>query len=250
MRIPRPFRMLAPALLAPALLLAVSLAPAVANAGTVKGTVRLPEAARGGRQHRGYWRLENGTVPVRGASKQQAGAVVVIEGISGTHAPPARTHTVEITNLDATPRVVVVGPGSVVEFKNVGKITHELSTPGNSSLMPIERLNPGTFRHQKFMAPGGYLVRCNEYPHLAISVVVVDSSYNAVLTDKGAFNIPNVPDGDAKLKVWAMGRWIHQQAINVGSKEDLAIKVATPKDAKESDSKEPESKDEAAPGTE
>ena len=75
--------------------------------------------------------------------------------------------------------------------------------------MPIERLNPGTFRHQKFGVPGGYLVRCSEYPSVAISVIVVDSPFFAVVDDRGAFSIPGVPDTKATLKVWAGGRWVY-----------------------------------------
>jgi len=237
MTTPRTFRTLASALV----LLSLGLGP-VAVAGNVKGTVRLPEALRAGRQHQGYWRLENGNVPVRSApSKSQS--VVVLDGISGTHPPPAKTVTVEISGLDAQPRVVVIGPGSVVEFKNVGKVTHELSTPANTTLMPIERLNPGTFRHQKFGAPGGYVVRCSQYPHLAISVLVVESPFFAMPDEKGAFSIPGAPDTKAKLKVWSQGRWVHEQDIDASSKQDLTIRVAAPKNAKESESKEADSKD-------
>ncbi|MEO8213221.1 MAG: hypothetical protein ABI560_08510 [Myxococcales bacterium] len=214
-----------------------------AAAGTVKGTVRLPEVARGSRLHQGYWRLENGNVPVRAASGK-ASAVVVLDGISGVHAPPPRTVTVEIAGLDAQPRLVVVGPGSVVEFKNVGKTTHELSTPADVSVMPVERLNPGTFRHQKFGAPGGYLVRCSEYPHLAISVIVVESPFYAVVDEKSEFQIPGaVPDGKANLKVWAMGRWVHQQSIETTGKQDLKVKVEPPRNGKEAESKDPEARE-------
>jgi plastocyanin len=215
----------------------------LAWAGSVKGTVRLPDTNRGGRLHPGYWRLENGNVPVRPAAGK-AGAVVVLDGISGTHAPPAKTVTVEIAALDAQPRVVVIGPGSVVEFKNVGKTTHELSMPADVSFMPIQRLNPGTFRHQKFNVPGGYLVRCSDYPHLTVSVIVVDSPYYAMVDDKGAFQIPaGVPDGKANLKVWSMGRWVHQESVDTTSKQDLTVRVKSQKNGKESDSKDPDSKD-------
>src|SRR5262245_48688561 len=107
-----------------------------ALAGTVKGTVRLPDPSRVGRMHQGYWRLENGTVPVKAATGK-ATAAVVLEGISGVRPPPAKTVTVEISGLEANPRIVVVGPGSVVEFKNTGRITHELSTPADVSFMPV-----------------------------------------------------------------------------------------------------------------
>jgi plastocyanin len=235
MTTPRISRTLAFALLP--LLLGAGLASS-AQAGNVKGALHLPEALRAGRQHLGYWRLENGNVPVRSApSKTQA--VVVLEGISGTHPPAPRTVTVEISGLDAQPRVVIIGPGSVVEFKNVGKVTHELSIPANTTLMPIERLNPGTFRHQKFGLPGGYVVRCSQYPHLAISVIVVDSPFYAIADEKGAFFIPGVPDVRANLKVWTQGRWVHEHEIDTASKQDLSIRVAATRSERDGE-KEPE----------
>jgi plastocyanin len=240
MMIPRLMRTFARAVLFATVALSIE---AAAVAGTVKGTVRLPESARAGRMHQGYWRLENGNVPVRpGASK--SGTVIVLEGISGVHAPPPKTVTVEIAGLDAQPRLVVVGPGSVVEFKNLGKTVHDLSTPADVSVMPVERLNPGTFRHHKFGIPGGYLVRCSEYPHLAISVIVVDSPYYAVADERGMFQIPGaVPDGKATLKVWSMGRWLHEESVDTTGKQDLMVRVAAAKNAREPESKESESKE-------
>lgn len=207
---------------------------APAFAGTVKGTVRLPDSVQSGRMNQGYWRLENGNVPVRASSKK-GGAIVVLEGVSGARPPTPKTVTVEIAALNATPRFVVVGPGSVVEFKNQGKITHELSVPADQTLMPTERLNPGTFRNQKFGVPGGYLVRCSEYPSLAISVIVVDSPYYAVVDERGGFTIPGVPDTKANLKVWAGGRWAYAQSIDTSSKTDLAIRVSSAKASKEAE---------------
>jgi len=231
--------------LVPLLLLAL---PLPAFAGTVKGTVRVPDTVRSGRMNQGYWRLENGNVPVRPSSKK-TGTIVVLDGISGTHPPPPKTVTVEIAGLGATPRFVIVGPGSVVEFKNTGKITHELSVPADETLMPIERLNPGTFRHQKFGVPGGYLVRCSEYPSLAISVIVVDSPYYAVVDDKGAFSIPGVPDGKANLKVWAGGRWAHEESIETNGK-DLSIRIESAKSANQPEAKETEGKEGDSEGKE
>src|SRR5256885_440831 len=132
----------------------------LAQAGTVKGVVHLADEAGSTRLYQGYWRLENGNVPVQSAGGAKAETVVVLEVSKDTHAPAARTVTIEIGGLDARPRLVILGPGSVVELKNTGRVTHEFSTPDNPSLMPVERLNPGTFRRQEFKVPGGYVIQC------------------------------------------------------------------------------------------
>jgi plastocyanin len=226
--------------LVPLLLVTLPSLPSVA--GTVKGSVRVPDSIRSGRMNQGYWRLENGNVPVRPSTKK-LGTIVVLDGVSGAHPPPPKTVTVEISALSAQPRFVVVGPGSVIEFKNTGKITHELSVPADETFMPIERLNPGTFRRQKFGVPGGYLVRCSEYPSLAISVVVVDSPYYAVVDDRGTFTIPGAPDTKANLKVWAGGRWAHEETVDTASHQDVSIRIESAKTSKEPEAKDVEGKE-------
>ena len=196
--------------------------PAVA--APVRGTVSLPGDLKSPRRHRGYWRLENGIVPV-GGTGSRADTVVVLTGVKG-QAPPPRTVTVDISGLAAAPPLVVVGEGSVVELKNSDRVPHDLAIPDMPSLMPVERLAPGALRRQKFLASGGYAIRDGEYPHLVISVVVVGSPHFAMPDDKGAFKMPDAPDGKATLKVWSAGRWVHEQEVEVGPKsDDLRIKV-------------------------
>jgi hypothetical protein len=205
-----------------------SAAPAQAAGFTIKGTVKLPEGARSTRLYSGYWRLENGNVPVQTTGGVKAETLVVLQDIKGAKPPPARTVTVEIGGLDAHPRLVTMGPGSVLEIKNTGKMTHELSIPDNTQLMPIQALAPGAARHVKFDTVGGYLVRDAEYPHLMISVIVVDSPYTSTLDERGGFTISGVPDAKVKLRVWTRGAWVTEQDVDASKKEDLTIKVAAP----------------------
>ena len=199
-----------------------------AGAASVKGVVRLPEGARSTRLFQGYWRVENGNVPVQSGGGAKAETAVVLFGVNGAHPPAARTVTIEIGGLDARPRLVVVGPGSVLEFKNTGKVTHEFSTPDQPSVMPIERLPPGGMRRQIFGAVGGYMVQCAEYPHITISVLVVDSPFFSTLDEKGNFSIPNLPDGKVTLKVWTRGRWAHEMEIETAKSDDLTVRVPDP----------------------
>jgi hypothetical protein len=210
-------------------------APALAAGFTIKGTVKLPEGSRSTRLYSGYWRLENGNVPVQTTGGVKAETVVVLADIKGAKAPPARTVTVEIGGLDAHPRLVIMGPGSVLEIKNTGKMTHELSTPDNTQLMPIQALGPGSARHVKFETVGGWVIRDAEYPHLMISVIVVDSPYYSTLDERGGFSVAGVPDPKVKLRVWTRGAWATEQDVDASKKEDLTIKVAAPneKDAAE-----------------
>jgi plastocyanin len=206
-----------------------------ARAGTLRGNVKMPDGARSTRLFQGYWRLENGIVPVQNSGGAKAETVVVLENLKGK-APAARTVTVEIGGLDARPRLVIVGPGSVVEIKNTGKMRHELSTPETPQIMHLETLPPGATRRQKFDALGGFVIRDSEYPHMMVSVIVVDSPYYATLDEKGSFSIASVPDGKATLKVWTRGRWAAEQEVDTASvgKEELQVRVSAGKESQES----------------
>jgi hypothetical protein len=204
--------------------------PGAAWAAPVRGTVAAPEDVKSGRRHQGYWRVESG-VPGAPVATSKGDTVVLVTGVKGTP-PPARTITVEISGFQTmnvglgTPQTTwVVGEGSVVEFKNSDRVAHDLSIPEMPELMPVERLVPGQIRRQRFATAGAYTVRCSEYPHLTASIVVVASPFYAVADEKGGFKIAEVPEGKATLKVWSHGRWIHEEAVEVGPKTaDLRIK--------------------------
>jgi hypothetical protein len=135
---------------------------------------------------------------------------------------------VEMGGLDAHPRLVITGPGSVLEIKNTGKVRLDMSTPETPSVMPLEQLPPGATRRVKFDALGGYAIHDAEYPHILISVIIVDSPFFATIDEKGSFTIPGLPDGKAHLKVWARGKWAAEQEVDTNSKDELVVKIAAP----------------------
>ncbi len=200
---------------------------APAWAAPVRGTVQLPAELKTGRKLRGYWRLENGIVAVAPPANKSE-TVVVLSGVKGGQPLPARTVTVDLNGFQAVPWTVVVGEGSVVEFKNSDRVPHDLSLPDLPSLMPLERLSPGALRRQRFLTTGGYAVRDSEHPHLVISVLVVASAYHDSVDERGGFKIADVPEGKATLKVWSGGAWVHEQEIEVGPRSDaLQVKVSS-----------------------
>jgi plastocyanin len=211
------------------LLLAAALAAGLggsglASAAIVKGTVYLPAELKTGRTFFGHWRVENTTVAVQPAALR-GGTVVLLVGPQFQAVPP-KNASVEISGLQATPATVVISEGTVVEFKNSDKVSHDLSTPGLPQVMPPERLSAGTVRKQRFATPGEFIVRCTEYPHIIVSVIVTNSPLFAIVDDKGAFKIADVPEGHATLKVWSGGRWVKEADVDVPARGlDLTVKV-------------------------
>jgi plastocyanin len=195
-----------------------------AAAATVKGSVVLPAELKNARSFVGHWRVENTNVAIQPASLR-GGTVVMLVGPQYQAVPPKNV-SVEISGLQAIPAAVVVSEGTVVEFKNADKVTHDLSTPGKPQIMPPERLSAGTVRKQRFSAAGEYLVRCTEYPHIVVSVIVTNTPLFSVVDDKGGFRINDVPEGHATLKVWSGGRWVKQAEVEIPARGlDLTVKV-------------------------
>jgi plastocyanin len=204
----------------------------LALAATVKGTVSLPAEMKTGRRFIGHWRVENTNVAVQRADLR-GGTVVLLVGPQFQAVPPKHV-SVEITGLQASPAALVISEGTVVEFKNLDKVSHDLSTPDAPGVMPPERLSSGTVRKQRFTTAGEYLVRCTEYPHIVVSVIVTSSPLFGVMEDKGGFKIADAPEGHATLKVWSNGGWVHEQEIDIPARGlDLSIKVRGSSSAKE-----------------
>lgn len=195
-----------------------------AAAAPVRGTVSLPPEFKVPRRFVGHWRVDYASVASQSSSP--VGTVVLVTSAQA-QAVVAGTASVEIVGLQANPSVVVVGEGSVVEFRNSDKVAHDLSIPGRTDLMPPARLGAGSIRKQRFGAGGEFVVRCSEYPHIVVSIIVTSSPFFDLVDDKGHFKLADVPEGKATLKVWSHDRWVHEQEIDVPAKGlELAVKVS------------------------
>jgi hypothetical protein len=204
----------------------VSLSAPVSHAESVKGRVTLSETLENGRRFPGYWRVENGSVPIT-APVNPDPPVVVMTDVKG-QAPEARTFSVDIAGFTVNKPTLLIGVSSVVEIRNGDKVPHDLSIPGQEALMPLERLAPGTLRRQKFPVAGTYEIRSAQFPHLSIAVIVVDNPFAVACDAKGNFKLPDMPEGKATLKIWARGQIVHEQTVDVqNSMKALQIDVAS-----------------------
>jgi hypothetical protein len=197
-----------------------------AHAATVKGTVIVPPEPHPS----DTWRVENGILPVAPRAADLRGEAVVVLEPDGARpspeAPPA-TVSVELHGLRLDPRVVAVPLGATVEFKNSDRVLHTLYVERLTTLMAPAPTPPGQVRAQRFLAPGEYRILDEEYPHIAGTVVVVDTPYLAAVDDRGAFRV-EVPEGRYTLRVFCGGAWLASRPLEVGSHTAEVVVHATP----------------------
>jgi hypothetical protein len=194
----------------------VSTLTPTARAATVKGTVIVPPEPHPS-DAQAHWRVENGVLPVVPRGLDVRGEVVVVLDPEG--APklpePAPTVTLELHGLRLDPRAIAVPVGATVEFKNSDRVSHTLYAERLPTLMPPEPTAPGQVRAQRFLAPGEYRILDEEYPHIAGTVVVVDTPYVAAVDERGAFRI-EVPEGRYTLRAFCRGAWMASRPLEVG----------------------------------
>lgn len=197
-----------------------------AAAATVQGNILLPEGFQTDVDNTpSLWLLENGVVPIRPPlTDPRTHMAVVLEGGVGASAPPARV-VVELADMQVTPRIVPIGTGGTVEFHNEDRVAHSLYVVDDERV-PRQPQAPGATRTVKFASPGVYVVRCQDFPHVRGTVLVLPSGRYAVPKAGGAFVVDDVPAGAYTLRVWYAGKNIYEQPLDVQeSSANLVIKL-------------------------
>jgi plastocyanin len=120
--------------------------------------------------------------------------------------PPGNGHTYQIhqRNREFVPHVLVVPTGSVVEFPNDDKETHNVFSPnGPPEQFDLGRTNTdpkGPGHH--FEDPGEVEMYCDIHKDMWAKIKVVDSPYVAQVVD-GKYSFGSVAPGTYKVVAWA-----------------------------------------------
>jgi hypothetical protein len=201
----------------------VLLAAAGAVASPVRGSLKLPERSRAAEPLSGYWRVENGVLPVAQAPESPS-AVVVLEPSAQAKSNPTSI-TVELHGLRMEPKLLALPLGTTVVFKNSDRVPHTLYVAGNASIMAPVPTPAGQNRQQQFSTVGEFRIRDEEYPHISAMMVVTASPYTAIVEPSGAFKL-EAPEGHYTARVWWHGDWVLTQSVNVSHGAELRLVVA------------------------
>jgi len=165
----------------------VALCPAVSNAATVTGEVRLLESKDSAVKKKGdfssvaVWLIPLGESAVHGVHKH-----------------------VQMLQKDKkfVPHVLPIETGTTVDFPNLDPIFHNAFSNFNGQIFDVALYPPGTSRKVVFERPGIVRVFCNIHPSMSAIIVVVNSNAFATTDPRGGYVIPNVRPGRYELHVF------------------------------------------------
>jgi len=104
-----------------------------------------------------------------------------------------------------SPHLLVVPPGSTVDFPNKDPFFHNVFSLFEGKRFDLGLYESGTTRSVKFDRTGVSYIFCNIHPQMNAIVISLDTPYYAIVGNSGEARIPRVEPGDYQLQVWAEG---------------------------------------------
>jgi hypothetical protein len=211
--------------------LVLSLLPTAANAnGTLTGKLDLPPPPeRPAVAAKGFLdRIENPLAPVKPVATTQR-MVVVAYGSEVPVSPPQVV--IELLGETFSRKVVAAPAGAEVVIKNVSRTARTLVADEDPTLIPQGPINPtGPKSFRVTEVDKIYTIGDKDAPHLKTKVIVVNTQYVGYPDDNGKFEIPNMPPGAYKVKVWYGEGWIDRpdDTVEVGAKGKTELNPKIP----------------------
>ena len=136
--------------------------------------------------------------------KDYSGVVVWLEPLGGAVAPGVQSRPAVMVqkNKSFTPHVLAIPVDGSVSFPNLDPIFHNAFSNFNGQIFDVGLYKPGSSRTVVFKREGVVRVFCNIHPQMSAVIVVLGTPYFAVSDKTGAFEIPNVPPGDYRFRVF------------------------------------------------
>jgi plastocyanin len=161
----------------------------VLQAGDVTGRISLTSAQKG-----------NGNL---------SGVVVSLSPIGEYRVAEARPAPIRATLVQKdkafSPHILVIPPGSIVEFPNRDPFFHNVFSLFEGKRFDLGLYESGSTRSVKFDRPGVSYIFCNIHPQMNAIVIALDTPYYAMADKSGNIRISNVAPGQYLLQLWAEG---------------------------------------------
>ena len=136
--------------------------------------------------------------------KDFSGVVVWLEpyGAAAAHVSPATKARMIQRRKKFEPHVLAIPVGTAVEFPNLDPIFHNAFSSFSGQVFDIGLYPPKTSRSVTFKREGVVRVFCNIHPTMSAIIVVLKTPWFAVTQQDGTFQIPGVPPGEYRLRLF------------------------------------------------
>ncbi len=169
----------------------------------------------------------HGKVACKGV-RNSADAVVYVDSVAGkTFAPPAEHAKIDQKGMQFIPHVLPVLVGTTVDFLNSDAVLHNAFSPEDCAA----KFNLGTWpqgqsKSYTFVKECVATVLCNVHPEMEGFVLALPTSYFAVTSADGSYQIKDVPDGTYTVKVWHPKMKKAQQSLTVAGATEANFQLA------------------------
>jgi hypothetical protein len=213
-------------------LIALSLIPAYAPAGIIRGEVRVPPVPQApqGTFHPYAGRasaLPEPRIPVRGAPQD---AVIYIEAlpaaVDSLLLTPARPPELAQQEQSFSPRVIAVPAGGSVEFPNLDPIYHNVFSVSPTKRFDLGRYGRGKSKRVTFRNAGLVNVYCDIHSNMEGFILVAPNHAVAQPDSAGRFALPDLPPGRYTLVAWHPDFAPLRREVTVPATGDFELEVS------------------------
>lgn len=134
-------------------------------------------------------------------SKAYKDLYVYIKEVKGDFTPDKEPLIFDQQKMQFVPRVLVVTKGATVKFVNSDKVAHNVFSPEGD--YNLGTWNPGAHKKHVFDKEGIFTQLCLVHPEMEGFIVVLQNPYFAKVKDDHSFELPHIPAGVYKLKLWS-----------------------------------------------
>ena len=142
-------------------------------------------------------------------NEDASGVVVSLSPLNSAQAASLRQAPIHSTltqkSKKFSPHLLVIPPGSVVDFPNRDPFFHNVFSLFEGKRFDLGLYESGTTRSVKFDRPGVSYIFCNIHPQMNAIVISLDTPYYSLVDNSGSVKIPNVESGEYLLQIWAEG---------------------------------------------
>jgi plastocyanin len=198
---------------------------AVANGGTIQGTVKLAgQLAKVPAINITKFKEVCQDVPneslVTGPGQGIRYAVVTLQGVAKGQAVEREVvHELDNVKCRFVPHVVAASVGQFLLFKNSDPILHTAHALFQDGQPQFNvGLYPGRVSRKPLLSAGIVKIQCEVHPWMSAYVVVTEHPYHAVTDIYGDYQIRDVPPGVYRLKLWHESLGVQERQVEVKAK--------------------------------